>query len=162
MAKKYVDLAAITAISEQAAHIKNVDDNSLDKMKIKTKTITYPEFWESTLFNEQINSSWNTYEKLVSLGVDKEDARFILPHGAETRIVVTMNARELHHFFTLRLCKRAQWEIRELARKMLTLVRAAEPDIFALAGPSCVTRGECTEAHSCGVPYTDMETMLSE
>ena len=114
------------------------------------------------LFNEQINSSWNTYEKLVSLGVDKEDARFILPHGAETRIVVTMNARELHHFFTLRLCKRAQWEIRELARKMLTLVRAAEPDIFALAGPSCVTRGECTEAHSCGVPYTDMETMLSE
>lgn len=54
MVKKRVDLAAITAISEQAAHIKNVDDGLSDKTKIKTKTITYPEFWESVLFNDQV------------------------------------------------------------------------------------------------------------
>ncbi len=83
MAKKYVDLAAITAISEQAAHIKNVDDNSLDKMKIKTKTITYTEFWESTLFNEQIKNrhysgSWQAFirdairEKLVASGIEQD------------------------------------------------------------------------------------------
>ncbi len=114
------------------------------------------------LYKEQAESAWNCYERLVELGVDKEDARFILPHGAATRIVVTMNARELHHFFALRLCKRAQWEIRDLACRMLKLVRAAEPDLFAVAGPSCVVKGECTEAHSCGSPYPDMDTMLSE
>jgi len=114
------------------------------------------------LFIKQTRDAWSCYEQLVSLGIPKEDARFILPHGTETRLVMTMNARELHHFFSLRLCKRAQWEIRELARKMLMLARNAAPDIFDLAGPSCVVEGICKEAHSCGEPYVSMEKMLSE
>ena len=73
-----------------------------------------------------------------------------------------MNARELHHFFELRLCKRAQWEIRELARQMLILVRKEAPEIFYIAGPSCVTEGICKEVHSCKNPYMGMENMLSE
>ena len=109
------------------------------------------------VFKEQIGSAQRAYDELVSLGIPKEDARFILPHGAETRIVVTMNARELHHFFALRLCRRAQWEIRE----MLRAVREAAPVLFVTAGPSCVTEGACREAHSCGQPYKDMEDMLS-
>lgn len=113
------------------------------------------------VFKEQIGSAQRAYDELVSLGIPKEDARFILPHGAETRIVVTMNARELHHFFALRLCRRAQWEIRELAREMLRAVREAAPVLFVTAGPSCVTEGACREAHSCGQPYKDMEDMLS-
>ena len=47
-----------------------------------------------------------------------EDARFILPNACETKMVVTMNARELMHFFELRCCNRAQWEIREVAWMM--------------------------------------------
>ena len=47
-----------------------------------------------------------------------EDARFVLPNAAETKIVVTMNARELRHFFSLRCCRRAQWEINRLAWAM--------------------------------------------
>ncbi len=113
------------------------------------------------IFNEQIEAAQRAYERLVSLGVQKEDARFILPHGAKTRIVVTMNARELHHFFALRLCRRAQWEIRELAREMLRAAREAVPVLFATAGPSCVAEGACREAHSCGQPYKDMEDVLS-
>ena len=113
------------------------------------------------VFKEQIGSAQRAYDELVSLGIPKEDARFILPHGAETRIVVTMNARELHHFFALRLCRRAQWEIRALAREMLRAVREAAPVLFVTAGPSCVTEGACREAHSCGQPYKDMEDMLS-
>ncbi len=113
------------------------------------------------VFNEQTEAAQRAYEKLVSLGVPKEDARFILPHGAETRIVVTMNARELHHFFALRLCRRAQWEIRELAREMLRAAREAAPVLFGMAGPSCVVEGACREAHSCGQPYKDMEDVLS-
>lgn len=113
------------------------------------------------LFTKQTEEAWKCYDRLVELGVPKEDARFILPHGAETRIVVTMNARELHHFFALRLCRRAQWEIRELARQMLILAREASPEIFEIAGPSCVVSGKCEEAHPCGEPYENMEKMLS-
>lgn len=114
------------------------------------------------LFMKQIEDAWNCYRGLVDLGISKEDSRFILPHGTETRLVMTMNARELHHFFSLRLCRRAQWEIRELARKMLILARDAAPEIFGLAGPSCVVDGVCKEAHSCNKPYENMEKMLSE
>ena len=114
------------------------------------------------LFMKQTEDAWKCYEELVSLGISKEDARFILPHGTETRLVMTMNARELHHFFSLRLCRRAQWEIRELARKMLILARDAVSDIFDVAGPSCVVEGVCKEAHPCGEPYVSMEKMLSE
>ena len=54
-----------------------------------------------------------------------EDARFVLPNACETKMVVTMNARSLMNFFQLRCCNRAQWEIRELAEKMFTLVYPA-------------------------------------
>lgn len=114
------------------------------------------------LFKSQAAAAWKCYERLVELGVPKEDARFILPHGAETRIVLSMNARELHHFFALRLCRRAQWEIRELARQMFILVRDAAPELFTTGGPSCVVNGVCGEAHSCKNPYLSLEKMLSE
>ena len=116
----------------------------------------------AALFKEQADAAWAAYGRMVELGVPQEDARFIRPHGCETRLVVTMNARELHHFFSLRLCRRAQWEIRAVARGMLREARNAAPLLFSEAGPSCVTEGKCTEAHSCGQPYKDMESMLSE
>jgi len=79
-----------------------------------------------------------------------EDARFVLPNAAETKIIVTMNARELLHFFTQRCCRRAQWEIRAMAARMLKLARQAAPAIFNDAGPACL-RGPCPEgAYSCG------------
>lgn len=115
-----------------------------------------------SIWDERVGESFRAYEKLVALGVPKEDARFILPHGWKTSLVMTMNARELHHFFSLRLCKRAQWEIRGLARQMLALVRAAALELFDPAGPPCVVGGECGEWHSCGEPYEGMEALLSE
>ncbi len=79
-----------------------------------------------------------------------EDARFVLPGACETRMMLTMNARELLHFFSLRCCNRAQWEIRELAWEMLRLAHGAAPALFGTAGPSCV-RGACSEGKmSCG------------
>lgn len=80
-----------------------------------------------------------------------EDARYILPNAAATRLIITMNARSLHHFFNLRCCNRAQWEIRELADEMLRLVYPIAPNLFANAGPSCVSEGACPEGNmSCG------------
>ena len=79
-----------------------------------------------------------------------EDARFVLPNACATKMICTMNARELRHFFAHRCCSRAQWEIRELATQMLMLAREAAPTLFAQAGPPCL-RGACPEGKmSCG------------
>lgn len=79
-----------------------------------------------------------------------EDARYVLPNGCETKIVMTMNARELLHFFNHRCCNRAQWEIRECATQMLLLVEEVAPTLFKNAGPSCLN-GPCPEGNMyCG------------
>jgi thymidylate synthase (FAD) len=90
------------------------------------------------------------YEEMVAAGVPAEDARYILPNASPTKIVMTMNARELLHFFALRCCNRAQWEIHDLADELLRLAKKAAPALFAQAGPGCVS-GDCPEGKmSCG------------
>lgn len=94
-----------------------------------------------------IQASYNT---LLELGVPPEDARFLLPGACETKIIVTMNARELLHFFRHRCCNRAQWEIRAMAIEMLKLVKKVSPTIFKISGPNCVS-DKCKEGKmSCG------------
>ena len=101
-------------------------------------------------FEAQMDAIWNFYGKWLAAGIPAEDARFVLPNAAETRMVFTMNARELLHFFSLRCCSRAQWEIRRLAWCMLGLVRREAPELFGHAGPACVS-GACSEGKmSCG------------
>ncbi len=93
-------------------------------------------------------------ERLDRKGIKGEsafqDARFVLPNAAETKIMVTMNARELLHFLHQRCCERAQWEIREMAFEMYKLVKKVAPTIFEKAGPGCLY-GPCTEGNMyCG------------
>jgi thymidylate synthase (FAD) len=111
------------------------------------------------VFEECVRNARGAYERMISLGVPREDARFILPHGWETSIVITMNARELRHFFKLRLCRRAQWEIREVARRMLVLAYGEARKLFISAGPDCVT-GVCAEYRSCGKPFENTEEVM--
>jgi len=112
------------------------------------------------VFSDSVRASMEAYRALCSMGIPREDARFLLPHGFETRMVFTMNARELHHFFSLRLCRRAQWEIRALALEMLRLVRGVAMELFRLAGPSCVVNGRCDEERPCGRPFSSVEDLL--
>ncbi|QLH74791.1 MAG: FAD-dependent thymidylate synthase [Methanomassiliicoccales archaeon] len=103
------------------------------------------------VFEEAMEKAWEAYQKLASR-VPVEDARYVLPNACETNIVVTMNARELIHFFSLRCCNRAQAEIREVADEMLRLAKEVSPSIFKDAGAPCV-RGPCPEGKmSCGRP----------
>lgn len=89
-----------------------------------------------------------------------EDARYVLPNACETKIICTMNARTLMNFFHHRCCERAQWEIREMATKMLMLVREVAPTLFKYAGPSCVS-GNCPEGKmSCGKMLEKREQFL--
>ena len=79
-----------------------------------------------------------------------EDARFVLPNACETRIIMTMNVRELRHFFSLRMCMRAQWEIRRMAEEMFMICFKTAPSLFRNDGPACL-RGKCPEGEkSCG------------
>lgn len=105
-------------------------------------------------FREQMETiqSWYTeWQSLLGKGEkSNEDARFVLPNACETRIILTMNVRELRHFFSLRMCSRAQWEIRHLAEEMFELCYRTAPSLFANAGPACL-RGKCPEGEkSCG------------
>ena len=77
-----------------------------------------------------------------------EDARYVFPNACATKIIVTMNARELIHFFNQRCCTRAQWEIRQMAKTMLMQARIVAPVLFKYAGPSCVS-GPCPEGNMC-------------
>ena len=102
------------------------------------------------------------YEAFLAGGDDKrtaknkavkkaiEDARYVFPNACETKIVFTMNARTLLHFFNLRSCNRAQWEIRQMSDEMVKLVKNISPNLFENAGPSCIT-GPCPEGKmTCG------------
>lgn len=91
------------------------------------------------------------YGEALEAGIQPEDARYLQPQSLETKIVVTMNVRELLHFFEKRICLRAQWEIREMAGEMFKLVRAKAPLIFAHAGATCVSQKICWEGKmTCG------------
>ncbi len=104
------------------------------------------------IFDETMSAIWDAYSRLEAMGIPAEDARYLLPNGCTTNITITMNARELLHFFSLRCCNRAQWEIREMADRMLELCLEVSPVIFRDAGPPCV-RGPCPEGKlSCGKP----------
>ncbi|MBI3399519.1 MAG: FAD-dependent thymidylate synthase [Deltaproteobacteria bacterium] len=104
-------------------------------------------------FSDTVESLYAFYREMLEAGVPAEDARYVLPNAAETKIIVTMNARELLHFFTLRTCERAQWEIRDMAKRMLALVKKEAPIIFRKAGPGCVNTNKCTEGEmTCGRP----------
>jgi thymidylate synthase (FAD) len=105
------------------------------------------------VFNTAMDVAYSSYAQLVEAGIPAEDARYVLPNACISKIVVTMNIRELLHFFEVRCCHRAQWEIQELAHRMLALVEPTAPYIFMDAGASC-RRGPCTEGKmTCGQPF---------
>lgn len=93
--------------------------------------------------------SMETYRKILTAGIPAEDARYVTPQAVPTKLIMTMNARELIHFFSLRTCNRAQWEIREMADRMLKICRKVSPQIFGNVGPGCIT-GRCPEKRPCG------------
>lgn len=117
---------------------------------------------DKSIYEDFMKHSQETYDYLISRGVPPEDARFVLPNAASTKIICTMNARTLMNFFNHRCCERAQWEIRELANQMLKLVKEIAPTLFKYAGPSCIS-GKCPEGNmSCGKMIEKKKQFLGE
>jgi len=96
-------------------------------------------------YEETMEIIWKQYNKLIEMKIPSEDSRYVLPNATCTNIIVTMNARSLLNFFELRCCLHAQWEIRILANLMLKELKEKAPIIFKNAGPSCKSKGICTE-----------------
>ncbi len=125
-------------------------------LKGKTIEIDNIKMDAEAYFRDFMDKTAEVYRKLQDvLGGESEsanqDARYVLPNATETKIMVSMNARELFHFFSERLCNRAQWEIRRTADVMLSLVREVNPVIFKGIGPKCVLLGRCPEGKmTCG------------
>jgi thymidylate synthase (FAD) len=132
--------------------------------RLKEHVVTPPSVAEKMgdEFFTFVEAASDVYSNLVDRGVPREDARFVLPNATETSLIMSMDGRSLMHFFGLRLCNRAQWEMRELAEELLHQVRLAEPELFGAAGPYCVQLGTCPEGRfSCG-KISDMKARYSQ
>lgn len=90
-----------------------------------------------------IIESW--YSKGIEDKIPEEDLRYIKPQATEFKGLIGMNAHSLMDWFSIRCCKNAQSEIRDMANKMLFLCKEAAPDLFVNAGPNCKTLGYCPE-----------------
>lgn len=125
-----------------------ISENNFDYIvppSIKKNKNTY-EFYK-----KKMETAKEDYNALISSGIAKEDARFLLP-TIKTDIVVSANARALLDFFKKRTCNRAQWEIRTIAKQMMSQVKKIAPELFKKAGPTCMTEGYCPEGNmSCGL-----------
>lgn len=110
----------------------------------KFKFITPPAIKSDEDFKKVMDDLHKAYQLFKQRGHPNEDARFVLPNACNTQLIVTMNARALRNFFTLRCCHRAQWEIRDVANKMLRECKRVAPLLFENAGPSCLRDG-CRE-----------------
>ena len=151
---------AIEGISRNCSHqivrhrLASFSQQSQRYVKMKGEYVVPPYiYWHEELlleFNHALENADKAYNKLVE-GLMRygrtekeaiEDARYILPSACTTKMEVTMNVRELLHFFKQRCCKRAQWEIREVAKEMLKQCKEVSPILFKNAGAPCST---CTE-----------------
>jgi len=108
-------------------------------------------------YNEMVRAAHRLYLEMLDVGIPAEDARYVLPNAAETRLVMTMNARELIHACSLRLCLRAQWEIVELFEHIKAEVEKVAPRLGAELKPKCYRLGYCDEVESCGIFPTRAE-----
>lgn len=107
------------------------------------------------IYNETVDKCFESYNLLVSAGVTEEDARYLLPNACETRIVVSMNTRQLLHFFNERLCTKTQWELRHIANLMWTALKSnVDSSFLKYIGPKCQSFGGCIEKEPCGYYHT--------
>ncbi|MBI2954906.1 MAG: FAD-dependent thymidylate synthase [Chloroflexi bacterium] len=105
----------------------------------------------SRQFEQAVLAAFAQYRGLVEAGVPVEDARYLLPNATTTRLVMTMNARELMHTCSIRLCVRAQWEIREIFEAIKEEVKKVAPIIGGALQIKCIIHDYCDETESCGI-----------
>ena len=97
------------------------------------------------------------YQEFIDAGIPAEDARFVMPNAASSSLVASLNLREMIHLAQLRLCTRAQYEIRMLVKGMCDELTKQEPWLKEYLVPKCEALGFCDEHKSCGRKITKTE-----
>lgn len=97
-------------------------------------------------YDSVLNHIAEFYELSQKVGVPNEDARYVLPNACETSLFLSCNLRELIHMSNERLCLRAQWEIRELMKQMVSRV---DPALRFMLVPKCKS-GRIVCHEKCG------------
>ena len=103
-----------------------------------------------TKFTDFMDEISKKYQEFVDAGIPAEDARAVLPNACATSIVASLNLRELIHIANLRLCTRAQYEIRMMVKAMCEELIKVEPWLKPYLVPKCERLGFCDEDKSCG------------
>ena len=108
------------------------------------------------VFLRAMDQAREAYDQLVELGLAEgrsresvqEDARFVLPNAAPTNFHVMVNFAEMLHICDLRLCVRAQWEIRRMVAMMRAEIKHVLPEIAVFLQPKCGENrmGYCDES----------------
>ena len=101
-------------------------------------------------YNDFMANVANFYTEMTEAQIPAEDARFILPNAAASSIVASLNLRELIHIANIRLCTRAQYEIRVMTKMMCDALIAEEPWLAKYLVPKCEKLGYCDEDKCCG------------
>ncbi len=124
---------------------------SLKKLEYVTPPIVSAKPVFKAKYHEMVQQAHKLYAEMLDAGIPAEDARYVLPSAIETKIVMTMNARELMHACGLRLCLKAQWEIVDLFQRIKEEVQKVAPRLAAELQPKCFALGYCNERESCGI-----------
>jgi thymidylate synthase (FAD) len=149
----------IASFSQQSQRYTNLEDTEF----VVPPSINY-NTEAKMIFEEAMSNARALYKKLIDKGIAEEDARFIMPNATATNIIMSMNFRELWHVAGIRLCQRAQWEIRELFMKIKSELHSV-PELTGLGeylGPRCENLGYCPEFNSCGYYPTKKEKFEEE
>lgn len=149
-------MASYSQQSQRYVDIHRTMDNLVIPPKVKEimdEEYTLSECRKDERLRNALDYYHDAMDSLITVldehGIPSEDIRYFVPYGVSSNITVTMNARELLHFFSLRCCNRAQWEIKQIADEMLRICKEECPNLFAKAGASCVQFGKCPEHKPC-------------
>lgn len=122
------------------------------KFKESQLAFVLPQSWERANldgeFRELLARTSELYQKALQAGIPAEDARFVLPNAAPTNFHVMVNFAEMLHICDLRLCVRAQWEIRRMVAMMRAEIKRVLPEIAVFLQPKCGENrmGYCDES----------------
>ena len=146
----------LSCYSQQSQRYVNFKDKTFEYV---TPNTVKKNVGAELIYNEFMSGCKEYYDKLIDIGIPAEDARYVLPNAACTNINMTVNLRELIHICNLRLCTRAQKEIRDLFKLIKQEVTDVDERLGNLLVPNCEVHGICFEQNTCGRKPSATEIM---
>ena len=145
-------IASYSQLSQRYAKVNTQGEKwFITPMSITTNRVN-GEYTLDKKYQELMVHIAEVYNEICESGIPNEDARMVLPNACFTSIIVSFNARAFLEAAEKRICKKAQWEIREMFCRMRELIKDIYPTVYEMTKPPCLKNG-CTEAKPCGESY---------